>query len=387
MDRKKICLNLFLLLCLSLKSQSNVPSIGVNNKYEIANWNVEWLGKTGNFGPLNDTLQQQNVIDVISQSNIDIWALCEISNKPVFDSMMTKLPDYDYKIANYFPEQKTAILYKKNEFTLLESKLLGTQNPDSFSTYRFPFLVKLLPTNNLGIDTLFLIVVHLKANTGNNTEKLEALNSRKKSAQWLKMYLNKEHSNRNTIVLGDWNDDLDESIFNGNPSPFNVLLDNQFDFDFISKKLTYNNISTTAGFTNPIDHQLVSKKLLTHVQFNSPEVWRLDQFITNYSNTTSDHYPVYSYFYQNATSTLNLKYKNNYFVYPVPNHGELYFSDNVINKFVEYTISNHVGTTVKKESSNYDGTSIQLSDLKSGFYTIEFKIDNKYYNQFFVLEN
>lgn len=387
MDRKKISLSLFLFLCLSSKSQSNVPSIGVSNKYEIANWNVEWLGKTGNFGPLNDTLQQQNVLDVISQSNIDIWALCEISNKTVFDSMMKKLPDYHYQIANYFPEQKTAILYKKNEFTFLESKLLATQNPDSFSTYRFPFLVKLLPTNNLGIDTLFLIVVHLKANTGNNTEKLEALNSRKKSAQWLKMYLNKEHLNRNTIVLGDWNDDLDESIFNGNPSPFNFLLDNQFDFDFISKKLTYNNISTTVGFTNPIDHQLVSKKLLSHVQFNSPEVWRLDQFISNYNNTTSDHYPVYTYFYQNATHTFDFNYKNSYFIYPVPCRGELYFNNNALNKMIDYKICNQLGTVVKKEVSNYDGSSIQLTDLKSGFYFIEFKIENKIFNQFFVLEN
>lgn len=387
MDRKKISLSIFLFFCLSSKSQSNIPSIGVSNKYEIANWNVEWLGKTGNFGPLNDTLQQNNVVDVISQSNIDIWALCEISNKTVFDTLMKKLPDYQYQIANYFPEQKTAILFKKNEFTLLESKLLGTQNPDSFSTYRFPFLVKLLPINNLGIDTLFLIVVHLKANTGNNTEKLEALNSRKKSAQWLKMYLNKEHTNRNTIVLGDWNDDLDESIFNGNPSPFNTLLDNQFDFDFISKKLTYNNITTTDGFTNPIDHQLVSKKLLTHVQFNSPEVWRLDQFIANYSSTTSDHFPVYSYFYQNATSVSVNKYNHKYFIYPVPCHGELYFNENAINKLVDYKIFNHLGTIVKKESKIFDGTSIQLKDLKSGFYTIQFKIENISFNQFFVLEN
>jgi hypothetical protein len=159
--------------------------------------------------------------------------------------MLLKLPNYKAILAPYFPEQKTAIIFNNNLFSLIDSKLLGTENKDSFSTLRFPLEIRLLPKNDIGIDTLRLIVLHLKANTGTDSSKMLAYNSRKRSADWLKMYLNKLPQNNYTMVLGDWNDDIDLSIFNNLPSPFIRLLDNGFNYRYLSKKLTDNGQGTT----------------------------------------------------------------------------------------------------------------------------------------------
>ena len=219
---------LFVVLGIFLGSESkaqSIPRIGQNYTLEIANWNLEWFGKTASgFGPSDDVKQQALILKTIQNADVDVWGLCEVSEKKAFDSMMLKLTNYKAILAPYFPEQKTAIIFNNNLFSLIDSKLLGTENKDSFSTLRFPLEIRLLPKNDIGIDTLRLIVLHLKANTGTDSSKMLAYNSRKRSADWLKMYLNKLPQNNYTMVMGDWNDDIDLSIFNNLPSPFIRLL-------------------------------------------------------------------------------------------------------------------------------------------------------------------
>lgn len=345
--------------------------MGDSLQIEIANWNVNWLGKKG-YGPSNENLQQNNIIDVVKKSDIDIWTFCEVSDSMVFDSMMQQLPEYNYTICNYLPEQKTAIIFKKNMFKLIKSELIGTQQKDSFSTLRFPFQVSLKPLSPIGIDTLFLIAIHLKANIGTTSEMLSAYNSRIRSAQWLKMYLNQEHRKHFCMVLGDWNDDIDESIYNGLPSPFAPMLDMNFNFTFLTKKLTENHIGTTTGYTETIDHQLISNSLNNYSISNSTKIFSLNQYITNYSNTTSDHYPVFSFF-SSHLALLNSAVNRHPFVYLNSGLTQL----NIVNEASDGQLKlyNLAGECIVDKCFT-GNQSFDLSGLPSGIYIAS--ISNKF---------
>jgi hypothetical protein len=378
---KKTLLILVLTLCFSKNIEAQVPIIGDSLKLEIANWNLNWLGKIG-YGPSNEKLQQNNIIDVIKKSEIDIWTFCEVSNNFIFDTMMQQLPDYAYTICNYLPEQKTAIIYKKALFKLVKSELIGTQQKDSFSTLRFPFQVTLKPLVPMGIDTLFLIALHLKANIGTPTELLNAYNSRIRSAQWLKMYLNQQHRKHFCMVLGDWNDDLDESIHNGLPSPFAPMLDLGFNFTFLTKIFSDAHIGTTTSYPEAIDHQLISNTFKSYYLPNSTKLFALNQYIPNYSSTTSDHYPVYSSFSRHASKVSYKTTTNRPLVYLNSSLSQITITDEVEEGQIK--LYNMQGSCVLDQPI-IPSQSLDISRLPKGNYIVSITTANGFATQKIVL--
>lgn len=359
-------LALFIALIPVFMQAQNIPAIGRNNLLEIANWNVEWFGKTTTgFGPDDDSLQQALVSRTLLSSDVDIWALCEISNKNAFDSLARKLSTYAFAIANYLPEQKTALFWKKNMFSLLSAGIIGSAQKDSFSTMRFPLEICLLPKQDIGIDTLVLIVVHLKANTGSDSLKMTAYNSRLRSAEWLRMYLSGRRKHNHCVVLGDWNDDLDVSIYKSLPSPFAALQNPQFPFVFTSRILSDGGIGTTVSYPDAIDHQLVSKVLAAKYLPDSTMVWKLDKYIIDYAKNCSDHYPVYAYF-NTLSANLNLSKTDNCpAIVPNPVSDNFY-----IRNFPEdcsLTIHDFQGRRIYY-LEQYFGEPIQLEGVMPGIY-------------------
>lgn len=279
-----------------------IPQIGSIQKLEVCNWNIEWFGKkSSSFGPKNKELQKNNIANVVKQTQIDVFAFQEVAGLEMFDSLLLKLPNYNGISAPYSAELKTAFLYNKNVFKLAYSKVLAVGS-DSFSTGRYPFEIALIPLNSFSIDTLFLINIHLKANTGNDAEKQEAYLSRKKSIDWIKFYLSSQRIGKKIMVVGDWNDDYDQSIYNQWPTPIAKLeYQSNSRFVFLTKILTQNNIPSTTGYPDFIDHQLASQALLNNCSVDQTSTLDLREMIADYANTTSDHYPVYSVF--NSFST------------------------------------------------------------------------------------
>ncbi|MDI1235326.1 MAG: T9SS type A sorting domain-containing protein [bacterium] len=365
---------IFCCLWVSNFAKAQVPKVGDSLQIEIANWNLNWLGKKG-YGPSNELLQQKNIIDVIRASDIDIWTFCEVSDELVFDSMLQQLPEYKYKICNYLPEQKTAVVYKKSMFTLIKSELIGTQQKDSFSTLRFPFEVALKPLIPMGIDTLYLIAIHLKANFGTSSELLSAYNSRIRSGQWLKMYLNKKHRNDYCILLGDWNDDIDESIYNSLPSPFAPMLDANFDFTFLTQIFTNAHIGTTTNYPDAIDHQLISNRLKKQYVLNSTKLFTLNQYIANFSTTTSDHYPVYSSFTSQMSKINNFKIGEHLILYLNADRSKLTLEGAESNG--QFRLYNNLGQCVINYLFNSNET-FDISALPQGIYTAEINTDKGY---------
>lgn len=357
------CLSAFSLF--QLHSQT-VPAIGRSNELEIGNWNIEWFGKTTpGFGPGNDSLQQRLVKNILNASDVDIWILCEVSDTGAFGRLMRQVPQYSAALANYFPEQKTAILYRTSDFKGINPQLLGTQNKDSFSTGRYPLKLTLVSLKPSPFDSLDIIALHLKANTGSDSLKTLAYNSRQRSAEWLKAYTYTQPSNRKFIIAGDWNDDVDISIFNQLPSSLNPLKLNSGNGYFITNRLSAFRIPTTASYPEAIDHQYISDRLFDYYSRDSVFVWRPDQYISNYANTCSDHFPVISRYNQRNYSIVKTDIFNS-IVYPNP-------AEKLIKIESRYDIKtvNLIDFSGKIIELNLTEDFYDISHLRKGMYYLE----------------
>ena len=78
----------YILLFSILSSQDlDDLSYGSINTLDIATWNIEWF-------PKNDQITVNNVIQVISQLDLDIIAIQEVDDIANFDQMLALLPSY-----------------------------------------------------------------------------------------------------------------------------------------------------------------------------------------------------------------------------------------------------------------------------------------------------
>src|SRR5690606_30587869 len=109
----------------------------------------------------------------------------------------------------------------------------------------------------------------------------------------LKRWLDALPPEREVIVLGDWNDDLDASILVPYDTPFRELVDSSR-YVFVTEVFTLNDLSTHVSYPTPIDHQLVTASLASRHVAGSTTV--VAPPVPHFGQTTSDHYPVRSTF-------------------------------------------------------------------------------------------
>jgi endonuclease/exonuclease/phosphatase family metal-dependent hydrolase len=275
-----------------------IPAQGTASTLDFGCWNIEWFGSTSN-GPTNETLQLQNVRDVILGSDLDIWGVEEVVSSTAFNNLKSQLPGYAGFLANdasvtsgssYYSssEQKVGILYKPSVASVLSARIILTNYDYDFAG-RPPLEVKLRVTLNGATRDVVVIVLHAKAfsDTAGWQRRLNASNA-------LKSYLDSTYPTTQVIVLGDFNDDVDTSITAGKASPYKNFVDDSLDYFFPTKALSDAKISTTASYPDTIDHHLITNELQALYVAGSVKAYRVDAYISNYANTTSDHFPVLS---------------------------------------------------------------------------------------------
>lgn len=273
-----------------------VPPRGTLQTLDIAEWNIEWFGSTG-FGPTNEPLQLENVRDVIKGTDFDIWALEEVVTAAQWSSLKSQLPGYTGLLANdpivtqgssYYStsEQKVGVLYKSSVATVQSAKIILTGQDFNFGG-RPPLEVKLTATVNGSTMSLVLIVFHAKA-----MADADSYARRKAGAAALKTYLDSTYPTERVIVAGDYNDDLDVSIAGGGQaSPYKAFVDDTADYMFPTKAFTDAGLGTTASSSTAIDHQMITNELVPFYVPGSAQVYKVNAYISQYSSTTSDHYP------------------------------------------------------------------------------------------------
>ncbi|MDY7225008.1 putative Ig domain-containing protein [Hyalangium rubrum] len=290
------------------------PDAGV--PFRVAHWNIEWFGSdtqgpprsTPPGGPV-DAVQFANVREVLTSYGINLWGLVEIVDNADFDALKAQLPGYDGFLSNdprvqwgssyYSPTgQKLGVLYD-SRLTFQSAELILTSASNDFGG-RPPMRVDFL-TPIQGVESpLTLIVLHMKA-----FEDQASYDRRQRAGLALKNYLDAMPSSR-VFVVGDWNDDVDESITREAgiplPSPYQSFVNDGTDYTFVTEVLSYAGESSTTDFPDMIDHTLATNEVMAHYLPQTVQVLR-PTWIPDYAGTTSDHYPVVSQYDFGATPT------------------------------------------------------------------------------------
>lgn len=275
-----------------------IPAKGTAATLDIGSWNIEWFGDTAN-GPSNETLQLGNARDVLSGADLDIWGVAEIVSQSQFNQLESQLTGYQGFLASesnvtsgstYYSstEQKVGILYRSSIATVQSARIILTSYDYDFAG-RPPLEVTLSVTLNGTTSTLVVIVLHAKAisDSASWQRRLNASNA-------LKTYLDTTHPSSNVVVIGDFNDDVDTSITAGKASPYKNFVDDSLDYFFPTRALSLAGVASTVDYPDMIDHHLVTNEVKARYVASSAEVYRVDQYISSYDVTTSDHYPVLS---------------------------------------------------------------------------------------------
>jgi exonuclease III len=288
---------LTVLIGLTFAASAQVTKVGNDTLLDVAGWNVEWFGDASN-GPSNEPLQYTNVKSVIQNTDIDVWGLAEVSNTTTFTTLLTDLTAYDGVNSSFSQTQKMALIWKKSKFKLITAGNILTESTYNYQFAGRPPLEVMLETTDHEVknDTIFFYVVHLKANSGSGDQS--SYDRRKDAVVTLKKFLDQNRNGQKCIVLGDWNDDVDESVVYINPaylaSPFLNFVNDSARYFYATMQLSKAGENSYVSSANMIDHQLMTTALKDsfYVAGSSVVMKQTASQISGYSSNTSDHYPV-----------------------------------------------------------------------------------------------
>ncbi len=292
---RKFCAILLIIFCANSQLNAQIPNFNSPVRLDVAQWNIEWFGDASN-GPSNQTTQLNNAIQLIKGMNVDLMSLCEISDSVYWGKLLAALPEYTGVISTWSQTQKTSLIFKNDQFKLLYAKNILSQYEADFASGRTPLEVALERKIQGKTDTIYVWVIHLKANIGTTTQKSEAYNKRYNSSVYLKNYVNQYFRNKKGLIMGDWNDDFDKSIFNNNTSPF-VNWRDDANYLVPTYQLSLKSQRTTASYTDAIDHIAATPGLKNYWVKDSVQAFYANAYIGSFSSNTSDHFPVFTRFY------------------------------------------------------------------------------------------
>lgn len=299
-------------------------SIPTSVTLDIVNWNLEFFGARsedyGNeeFGPADESLQLANVRTILDSLNADIVAVQEVSDDSLFFQLVSSLghykgvcsPRFSYSFQgpdDEFPPQKVCFIYDTTTVSHVEARVMfeglydsvrlidasllpgypGGNASSFYSSGRLPYLFNATVTIN-GVETqISLIDVHAKSGAAPDDHARRAYDT-----QVLKDSLDAHYGGRKFIFLGDLNDDLDQSIATGLPSPYAAYVNDTIQYFAVTKILSDIGGRSTVSFGDVIDHQILSDEIREEYLDGSAAIIAPFRMIPNYANTTSDHLPV-----------------------------------------------------------------------------------------------
>ena len=291
--------------CASAHAQT-IPPRGTAGTLDVAAWNIEHFG--GSSGPSDDALQIQNVQEVLRDADIDLWALEEVKvGTQGFDAFLAGLADqgldgrlgpsvsnsplFDQRLAFVYDPAVVELIYVR---TVPESAL----SPSNFAG-RQPFEMKArLSLPGTEPFTVYFIALHAKCCTDS-----DSYDQREAGAMQLKVYTDMLVAQGiDVVVLGDYNDRLNQSITPGRLSPYRPFYLESETYRFATAGLDQTNTPTfcsnsTCSSGSPIDHLMFSSGLFDrYVDGSGDRYIELTSAVPGYTSTTSDHLPVLAQF-------------------------------------------------------------------------------------------
>ena len=356
---------------------------------EVVNWNLEWFGST-KFGPTNENLQEQNVRTIMQNIGADLYALAEVVDESRLQNIVNSMPGYAYVINHYGSHtnpnesnpsplseaQRLAFVYKTSVFSNIDTAALlsvGINTPGDISTTsynnwasgRFPFMMSADVTLDGVTKNVKFILIHAKANT---TPTVPSYTRRKAGADELHALLNSTYASDNIVLLGDFNDDLDQTITDGVTPPttsYVAFTSDPSNYTLLTLPLSQAGKRSTVSHDNVIDHVVVSSELGPNFISGSSNILTdVTGLVSSYATTTSDHYPVFTD-YTFAPQALPVKL--NYFAAEKQRASvKLTWSSSLESNSKEYIVERSLNglqfQTIGKISANGRPSSYQLID-------------------------
>ncbi len=371
-------------------------SLPDNKTLRVFNWNMRWFGDPSLCGC--DTVEaRMNATHIMKDINADVYCLQEIVNVNEIGLIAADLgPKYQYVVSpfgsfattpsdpDYATDQKMAYIYNTDKienlgtFGLLASTYPADAGSGSpyycFASGRFPFVLKAkIKLDNTLTDTVIFSNIHAKA-----LSDVTSYNRRQGGAVKMTDSLNALFPGKKVMVIGDYNDFLEGTdVSSLSVSPYQYMLDHGF--TGITLPSHFPNQTTYVGGVNTIfDNVACTPNLMAIYPDSSCFIFdEVEKYIPDYSNTTSDHLPVMSYFRFNFpidVAVKDISKTNSIFTIINPSSNTLQLSwnesaDETINVSVYDITGNklYAGKVSKREKK----TAISLPSLHDGFYFVE----------------
>ncbi|ALI98055.1 Ig-like domain-containing protein [Rufibacter tibetensis] len=393
---------------IKLKGSSYLKS----ETFDVATYNMEFFGNggqiAGGFGPANGALQIANATTVVNRLNMDIIGLQEISNEAAVDQVIASLPGYAKQISQVysysikpnsstqpFPAQKVGFIYNTANVTpvgfrvifedLYRKAVAGATtlvDDDFWSSGRLPYMGTFDVNVNGITKRINVITIHAKSGSSNAD-----YNRRVADLQALKDTIDTYYADQNVILLGDFNDNVVGSINTSGVSSYSSFVSDVEDF----KTLTYT-LAQNGGFSFPssgsfLDHIIISDELTDEYLEPSTTIEDPRSYVINYSNTTSDHLPVYARFAFTSIDPTGTKKdeKDKFRVYPNPTIGNVSLQLPVLasRDNLSIMVYSHRGELVLQASGLEQTLNQRLSEKMStalpGMYLVKVQVGDKTY--------
>ena len=255
-------------------TSGNSIQFGTESTLDIVTWNIEHFPK--------NNLTVSYLAELINSMNVDIIAMQEIWGDGAsvsFENLKTKLDGWDGSRKS----SGLAYLYKTE---LIFNRLSEIEELNDI--LRTPYLLSI----NIDGENIFIINNHLRANynDGNWDE-----DERKEALGKLEEYINQFLPEENVILLGDLNDELNDSM-----NVFQNFINDSTNYKFVDMDLAYGSKANWSypGWPSHLDHILITNELFDEFdnEGSSVQTIRLEEYFDNgwteYENYISDHRPV-----------------------------------------------------------------------------------------------
>ncbi|WP_024768577.1 T9SS type A sorting domain-containing protein [Aquimarina macrocephali] len=289
--------------------------------FDVVTWNIEWFGDENNSpvgqNPMSDAIQRDSTATVLKKLKADVYAVEEIADDVLFEELVNLLPGYDYILSDAVSRpnsggvsQKVGFIYNTETVSVVETRAMFTsihplynggdasalvdypsETDRFYASGRLPFLMTADITINGVTERIDLIALHARANSSNGPQN--RYDMRKYDVEVLKDSLDANFANNKVILLGDYNDDVDETVADipSTISSFQEYVDDTANYTIVSSALSEAGLRSFVFRENMIDHIMVTNELNEAYIENSVTV-HYDVYDNDYAFTTSDHLPV-----------------------------------------------------------------------------------------------
>lgn len=265
-------------------------SFGDETTFDVVTWNIE-------FFPKNNANTIDSVAVAMASINADVYALQEINDVEALQTLDLKLEDYSVYISpDQYSNLKLAYMVKNSLNVVDFFPIYSSSSYNSMFAGRPPLLLHL----KVNKQDVYLINVHFKC-CGNGQLDMDDIydeeNRRWQASNQIKTYIDSYLPEKSVIVLGDFNDLLEDSPSN---NVFNSILsdtDNYLFVDFPILSLS-SSLWSFPSWPSHLDHILITNDLFDQFNASSQSVQSINMpfYFANgfygYDSFISDHLPV-----------------------------------------------------------------------------------------------